>query len=306
MNVGPRIEAAWEDSEMTTHDTEAFQKMWSRHGFRAELRAAWAISINIWKIELSYPLSVLWFVVMPFLWFIPMLITGSAVAGGSESIVLNELAGTLDWVTYIAIGTSILGLTISLMWGTGFSLRREQNAGTLETLMTTPMSRSTLVWGSMLHNLQHGGLGVILQLGAAIVFFGVTLDVWGILPALGIIALAVIGLQGIAFAVTCVVLLAKQGWMIVEFISSGLLLVAPMAYPLSVLPPILQYVAYASPLTWSTEAFRGFLMNGLAYQGVVQAVFALIILDAIFFAFGALMFRYTERYVRSKGALEQF
>ncbi len=291
---------------MTYQESEEFQRMWTRKGVRSEARAAWAISINIWKIELSYPLSVLWFIVMPFLWFIPMLITGSAVAGGSESVVLNDLAGTLDWVTYIAIGTSIIGLTISLMWGTGFSLRREQNAGTLETLMTTPMGRSTLVWGSMLHNLQHGGLGVMLQLSAAILFFGVTLNIWGILPALGIIALTIIGLQGVAFAITCIVLLAKQGWMIVEFITSGLLLVAPMAYPISVLPPILQYISNASPLTWSTEAFRGFLMNGLAYQGVAQAVVALIILDIIFFTVGALMFRYTERFVRRKGALEQF
>ncbi|MFW9975096.1 MAG: ABC transporter permease [Candidatus Thorarchaeota archaeon] len=291
---------------MTHQESEAFQRMWTRKGLRSEARAAWAISINIWKIELSYPLSVLWFIVMPFLWFIPMLITGTAVAGGSESLVLNDLAGTLDWVTYIAIGTSIIGLTISLMWGTGFSLRREQNGGTLETLMTTPMGRSTLVWGSMLHNLQHGGLGVMLQLSAAIIFFGVTLNVWGILPALGIIALTIIGLQGVAFAITCIVLLAKQGWMIVEFITSGLLLVAPMAYPISVLPPILQYISSASPLTWSTEAFRGFLMNGLAYQGVAQAVGALIILDIIFFIVGALMFRYTERFVRRKGALEQF
>ncbi len=291
---------------MLKQDTESFRKMWSRRGFRAEARAAWAISINVWKVELSYPLSVLWFVVMPFLWFIPMLITGAAVAGGSESTVLNDLAGTSDWITYIAVGTSILGLTISILWGTGFSLRREQNAGTLETLMSTPMERSTLVWGSMLHNLQHGGLGVILQMGAAIVFFGVTINAWGIFPALGIIALAIIGLQGIAFAVTCIVLLAKQGWMIVEFISSILILVAPMAYPMAVLPPILQYVGMASPLTWSVEGFRGFLMNGLAYQGVIQAVIMLIILDVIFFIFGSLMFRYTERYVRSKGALEQF
>ena len=47
-------------------------------------------------------------------------------------------------------------------------------------------------------------------------------------------------------------------------------------------------------------------MNGLAYQGVVQAVVTLVILDVIFFIFGSLMFRYTERYVRAKGALEQF
>lgn len=306
MRSGPKREAAWGDSKITEQDSQSFQKMLSRRGFLSEARAAWAISINVWKIELSYPLSVLWFIVMPFLWFIPMLITGSAVAGGTESSVLNDLAGTLDWVTYIALGTSILGLTISLMWGTGFSLRREQNSGTLETLMTTPMERGTLVWGSLLHNLQHGGLGVILQMIAAMVFFGVTINAWGILPALGIIALAIIGLQGIAFAVTCIVLLAKQGWMIVEFLTSGLVLVAPMSYPLSVLPPILQYIGMASPLTWSVEGFRGFLMNGLAYQGVVQAIVMLIILDLIFFIFGFLMFKYTERYVRAKGALEQF
>ncbi|MEM2143650.1 MAG: ABC transporter permease [Candidatus Thorarchaeota archaeon] len=278
----------------------------NRGGARSEIRAALAIAINIWRVELSYPLSVLWFILMPFLWFIPMLITGHAVAGGPESSILYSYTGTRDWITYVAVGTSITGLTISLMWGTGFSLRREQNSGTLETLMSTPVGRSTVVWGSMLHNLQHGGLGVLLQLLAAVVFFGVTIDAWGIFPALGIIALAVLGLQGIAFAVACIVLLAKQGWMLVDFISGTLILVAPMAYPLAVLPPIVQYISVMSPLTWSVEGFRGFLMNGLAYQGVVQAVASLLVVDAVFFAFGLVMFRYTERYVREKGALEHF
>jgi len=289
-----------------TSDPGIFDKVWNRRGFRTEASAALAISIRVWKVELSYPLSVLWFIIMPFIWFLPMLIAGSAVAGGPDSAYLQSLTGTRDWVSYMAIGSAITGLTTSLLWGTGFSFRREQNSGTLETLMSTPISRNTLVWGQMLHNLQHGGLGVILQLGAAVVLFGVDLNLWGILPALAIVALAVIGLQGLVFAIICIVLLAKQGWMIVELITSTLLLVAPTAYPLAVLPPILQYVSRASPLTWSVEGFRGFLTDGLAYAGVVQAVLSLIVLDVIFVAMGALMFRYTERYVRSKGALEQF
>ncbi|MHA2265981.1 MAG: ABC transporter permease [Candidatus Thorarchaeota archaeon] len=283
-----------------------FEKVWEREGIASELRAANAIAARIWKVELSYPLSVLWFILMPFVFFIPMLIAGSAVSGGPESIALGSLAGTTDWISYIAIGASFSGLAMSMFWGTGLSLRREQNAGTLETLLTTPMRRDTMVLGSTIHNIQHGGLGVILQLSAAVFLFGASINAWGILPALGIIALSIIGLQGIVFALTCIVLLAKQGWMIIEFVSSTLMLVAPLSYPIAVLHPILQYISVASPVTWSVEGFRSFLMYGLAAPGIATAVVALIILDIIFVLFGVLMFKYTERYVRRKGALAQF
>lgn len=283
-----------------------FEKMWNRRGFRAELRAANALAVKQWQVEFSYPLSVLWFIVMPFLWFIPALIAGTVIAGGSESTYLEGIAGTTDWLTYIAIGSAFTGLAVSLIWGTGFALRREQNVGTLETLMTTPMRRDTLVWGSSLHNIQHGGLGVILQLGASIILFGVNLNLWGVLPALGIIGLSIIGLQGLVFTVVCIVLLAKQAWMVVEFLSSILFLVAPMTYPIAVLPPILQYISYGSPLTWSVEGFRGFLMGSLAGPALLHTVGALIIIDFAFIVIGTLMFRRAERYVRARGALSQF
>jgi ABC-2 type transport system permease protein len=286
--------------------TEIFQKMWNRRGYRAELRAAQAVAIKQWKVELSYPLSILWFILMPFMWFIPYLLAGTAIAGGAESAALEATAGTGDWLSFIAIGTAFTGLALSLMWGTGLALRREQNVGTLETLMTTPMKRETLVWGSTLHNIQHGGLGVILQLGASILLFGVSLNIWGILPALGFILLSIVAIQGLVFTIVCIVLVAKQGWMIIEFLSSTLFLVAPMTYPIAVLPPVLQYVSVVSPLTWSVEGFRGFLMEGLAYSGLYTALTALIILDIVFILFGTLMFRVTEKYVRSRGALAQF
>jgi len=249
---------------MEQEESSIFQKMWNRKGTRAEIRAINALSLKQWQVEFSYPLSVLWFIVMPFLWFIPLILAGTAITGGAESAALEGLVGTSDWITYIALGSSYTGLAISLMWGTGFALRREQNAGTLETLMTTPMRRDSLVWGSMMHNLQHGGLGVILQLVASVLLFGVTLDWWGIIPALMIVGLSVIGMQGLIFTVVCIVLVAKQGWMIVEFLSSSLLLVAPISYPIAVLPSVLQYFSIASPLTWSVEGFRGFLMDGVA------------------------------------------
>jgi ABC-type polysaccharide/polyol phosphate export permease len=158
----------------------------------------------------------------------------------------------------------------------------------------------------MLHNVQHGGLGVILQLVFSVLFFGVTLNLWGVFPALGIVVLAVIGMQGVVFALTCIVLLAKQGWMIIEVVSEVFLIIAPISYPIAVLPPILQYVSLASPLTWSVDAFRSFMMYGLLAPGVIQAVVSLLIIDVLFIVVGSLMFKYTEKYVRFQGALSQF
>ena len=147
---------------------------------------------------------------------------------------------------------------------------------------------------------------MILQLTASILLFGVTLDWWGIIPAIMIVDFSVIGMQGLIFTVVCIVLVAKQGWMIAEFLSSALLLIAPISYPIAVLPSVLQYFAVASPLTWSVEAFRGFLMDGIAYSGAFKAIVALIILDVAFVIVGGLLFKQTERYVRKRGALSQF
>ena len=287
-------------------ENKIFDRMWSREGWRAELRAVSALAIKQWKVELSYPLSVLWFIVMPFLWFIPTLLAGTAITGGSESSALQGLTGISDWLTFVAIGSAYSGLAVSLIWGTGFALRREQNVGTLETLMTTPIKTETIVWGSTLHNIQHGGLGVILQLGASVMLFGVSLNVWGVLPALGIVALSIIGMQGLVFAVVCIILLAKQAWMVVEFLSSILFLVVPISYPIVVLPTVLQYISLGSPMTWSIEGFRGFLMEGLSFGAVWPTIGSLLVLDVVFIAIGVLLFRRAERFVKSRGALSQF
>ncbi|MGQ4872106.1 MAG: hypothetical protein ACP6IT_09775, partial [Candidatus Thorarchaeota archaeon] len=102
--------------------SKIFTRVIERRGLRSEVSAAWAISVRIWMVELSYPLSLLWFILMPFLWLIPMVLAGSSVSTGPDSAELARLTGIDDWVSYIAIGTGLMGLTLSIIWGTGMSL----------------------------------------------------------------------------------------------------------------------------------------------------------------------------------------
>jgi len=277
----------------------------SRGGWRYELAAAWHLAIKQWRVELSYPLSLLYFIVSPLLLLLPLLLYGYALTGGGASMALGELTYTSDWFTYTALGFSFVSLIHSCLWGSGMAFRREQWVGTLESLYATPVSRFTLLLGSSIHNVQHGGLGVLLQL-VTVFLFGLRLNLTGILPALLALALMVLGLQGLVLFFACVVLLARRAWMAVELLVSVIKLLTPMSYPIIVLPTILQAAAQGVPTYHGLESFRQFLLFGLFAPSAWYSIGLLIILDAVYILVGWLLFRASDLFVRRHAGLAKF
>ncbi len=277
-----------------------------RSGWRYEISAAWRLAIKQWKVELSYPLSLLYFIVSPFLWLIPLLFFGFALTGSTTSTALGTITYTSDWFTYSALGFCFVALIDSSLWGTGMAFRREQWVGTLESLYSTPVGRTTILFGSSIHNIQHGGLGVLLQLGAAGALFGLQLNLAGILPALLAVGLMVLGLQGVVLFFACVVLVARRAWMAVETLVSAIKLLTPMSYPLVVLPYSLQVIAQGVPTYHGLESFRQFLLLGPFSMSAWMSIGLLLILDLIVLLLGWLLFRVSDRYVRNRASLAKF
>jgi ABC-2 type transport system permease protein len=267
---------------------------------------AWQLAIKQWREELAYPLTLLYFIVSPLLMLLPLVLFGYALTGGSTSTSLGELTYTSDWFAYSVLGSSFVALINSSLWGTGMAFRREQWAGTLESLYATPVSRFTLLFGSAIHNVQHGGLGVILQLGASALIFRLNLNLAGILPALLAIALMVIGLQGFVLFFAAVVLLARRAWMAVELLVAGIRLLTPMSYPLIVLPFALQVAAQGVPTYQALEAFRQFLLLGPFTPSAWTSLGFLLLLDAVILVAGWLIFRASDSFVRYRAGLGKF
>ncbi len=278
----------------------------SRSGWRYELSAAWRLAIKQWKVELSYPLSLLYFIVSPFLWLIPLLLFGYALTGSTTSSALGQLTYTSDWFTYSALGFCFVSIIDSSLWGTGMAFRREQWVGTLESLYATPVGRVTILFGSSIHNIQHGGLGVLLQLGAASLLFGLQLNLVGLLPALLAVGLMLLGLQGVVLFFACVVLVARRAWMAVEALVSTIKLLTPMSYPLVVLPYSLQVIAQGVPTYHGLESFRQFLLLGPFSPSAWLSIGLLLILDVIVLLFGWVLFRVSDTYVRNRASLAKF
>lgn len=280
--------------------------MLSKNRLRREIRATIAVARTVWKMDLSYPLSALYFIAAPFIWYAPFILYSYFMAGGRSSVAFGELANVTDIITYITLGSAFSLLTLVSMWSTAYGLRREQWIGTFESVYVAPVSRFSIVFGHSLHSISHIGIGVLLQVLFIHLIIGIQINLWGIFPSLVVIGLSIIALQAIGLVLATIVLTAKQGWMASEIIGDVMYIFTPAVYPISVIPEYIRILAYINPLYYGTEAFRGYLIYGPSYTFGPPYLINLLIIDVIALAIGITIFNITERKIRSKGELGKY
>ncbi|UCC58475.1 MAG: ABC transporter permease [Candidatus Bathyarchaeum sp.] len=277
---------------------------WSN--LKAELRAVWAANIKDWKIEFAYPESFFRQLISPLVFLLPFLLYGLVLVGGRYSDDLAQLVGTGDIVTFIFTGYMLMGFIGTAVWAMGFSIRMERWFGTLEAIYVTPTSRLGQVLGMALHSTIHQSIGTLIQFIVIYLTFGLALKIEGILPALGIFALMMIALYGFGIVVSAVGLLLKEGWMVSDGLYSIMMILSPVAYPLTVLPTVAQQISTAFPTAPALIGMRSFLMEGYQPEVIINVFLHLIVLGAVWILFGILVFRLVDVYVRKRGMLKKF
>jgi len=273
---------------------------------KAELRAIWECNVKEWKIELAYPISFIRQCISPLIFLLPFIIYGLVLIGGRYSENLAKLVGTGDVVTFIFTGYMIMGFIGTAVWAMGFSIRKEQWFGTLESIFVTPTSRLSLVLGMALHSTVHQSLGTLLEFAAIYLIFGLALQIQGILPALVIFALMMFALYGFGILVSALSLVLKEGWIVAEGLHSIMMILSPVAYPLVVLPTIAQQASAIFPTAPALVGMRAFLIENYTPEVVGNVFLHLLMLDAAWILFGIFVFHLTDIYVRKRGGLEKY
>lgn len=273
---------------------------------KAELRAIWECNIKEWKIELAYPINFIRQCIEPLIFLLPFLIYGLVLIGGRFSETLMQLVGTGDIVTYIFTGYMVMGFIGTAVWAMGFSIRKEQWYGTLESIYVTPTSRLSLVLGMALHSVVHQSIGTLLEFAVIYAVFGLVLKIEGILPALLIFALMMLALGGFGIFISSLALIFKEGWIISEGFYSILMILSPVAYPLTVLPNIAQQVSTVFPTAPALVGMRSFLIENYTPEILGNIFLHLLLLDAAWILFGIFIFYLTDSYVRKRGTLGKY
>ena len=276
---------------------------------KAELRAIWECNIKAWKIDLAYPVSFTRQCIAPLINLLPFVIYGIILIGGRyalEDTPLAEVIGTGDIVTFLFTGYMIMGFIGTAVWAMGFSIRREQWFGTLESIFVTPTNRLSLVLGMALHSTVHQSLGTAIEFVAIYLIFGLALKISGILPALGVFALMMLALYGFGILVSALSLVLKEGWIVAEGLHSIMMILSPVAYPLVVLPTIAQQASAVFPTAPALVGMRVFLIENYTPEVIGNIFLHLLVLDIAWILFGIFVFHLIDIYVRKKGSLEKY
>jgi len=267
------------------------------------LRAINAENVKEWKIELTYKPDFIRQFFEPFVYLFPYFLYGFALLGGRYSEHLKSLTGISDMVAYTFIGYLFIGFLNTACWAMGFSLRKEQWYGTLETIFVAPVPRWVYVAGMALHSTCHQGLIMLLQAVVITTFFAIVLKMSGIFVALLVVLLMLLALYGLGITVAGMTIALKQWWVVSEALSTLIVVVTPIAYPLVVLPIVLRKVSMFLPTTYGIMGVRHFLLGEELVVSLPTIFLRLSIILVVWLTFGMLVFLLMDRYGRKRGSL---
>jgi len=270
------------------------------------IRAINAENMKEWRIEWKYKPDFIRQFFEPYVYLLPYFLYGVALLGGRFSEHLRSITGISDMIAYTFIGYLIMGFLNTACWAMGSSIRKEQWYGTLDTIFAAPVPRWVYVAGMAAHSTCHQGLIMLTQAVVISAFFAIAFQTTGLLPALLIIALMLLALYGLGVTVAGLTIGLKQWWVISEALSTLILVVTPIAYPLAVMPLVLRKVTLFLPTTYGVLGVRHFLLGETLHMGLGTIFLRLIIILIIWCTLGLGLFMVMDRLGRRKGILSTY
>lgn len=219
--------------------------------------------------------------------------------GGNEK-------GQLDLVLFLGIGTVVWAYLRAVFSNVGEMVAWERWEGTIEYTMMAPISRLAHMLGVSLFSIIYGLLRSALLLGVLSLFFSVDLSHANIPGATVILLAGSISFLGFGImAAVLPLLFPERGEEMTFVISSILLLVSGIYYPISVLPGWMQPLATVSPATYVLEGMRAALLDGKSTGDLVPFLWPILLIGALAVPVGIAIFSWGERYAKRTGRLKR-
>ncbi len=205
------------------------------------------------------------------------------------------MVGALIW-SYLSVLFDVISETVS--W--------ERWEGTIEYTFMSPSSRITHLLGMGVYAVIYGIAQIAIMFGVVTLFFELDLseaNYWGALLVLAVCSVSLVGF-GIVAAVLPL-LSPEKGQQVSYIVSSLLLLVSGVYYPVDVLPGWMQAIATVSPVTYALEGSRAALLQGAGAAQLWDDIWPLIIMGAVFVPLGLWVFHIGESYAKRTGKLKR-
>jgi ABC-2 type transport system permease protein len=214
--------------------------------------------------------------------------------------------GQFDLVLFLGIGTVVWAYLRAVFSNVGEMVAWERWEGTIEYTMMAPISRLAHMLGVSLFSIIYGLARSALLLGVLALFFSVDLSNANLGGAAVILLVGSVSFLGFGImAAVLPLLFPERGEEMTFVISSILLLVSGVYYPVSVLPDWMEPLATVSPATYVLEGMRAALLEGTPTTGLGPSILPILILGVLTLPIGVAVFSWGERYAKRTGRLKR-
>src|SRR3954452_17488140 len=227
----------------------------------------------------------------------------------SLSVVYIGRAQNIDGqalVVYLALGTLVWAYLSSVFDNIGEMIQWERWEDTIEYTLMAPVRRTTHMLGVSLFAIAYG----LLRTGALFVAIALlfNLDLAGANYGAALVVLLTGSLSFIGIGImasTLPLLFTERGAQMVFIISSSLLLISGVYYPIAVLPGWMQALARISPATYVLNGVRAALLDGVSLGSLRSELLILLLIGVLSIPAGVWTFGRVERYAKRMGRLKR-
>src|SRR5213594_3605330 len=188
-----------------------------------------------------------------------------------------------SYIAFLAAGVVVMTILNNGLAG-GTDLLFDKENGFLERLMSTPISRTSVVISRFLFVMTITSLQVLVILGVAYLF--------GVHPVTGLPGVAVIILIGLLFGVGLTAISMAMAFSVkshgdffsvLGFLSLPMIFLSSALVPLAAMPAWMGMLARLNPMTWAIDAVRPLILSGWAeaLPKVGMVVLIMVAFDAL-------------------------
>jgi ABC-2 type transport system permease protein len=193
------------------------------------------------------------------------------------------VSGEPNYFEFMAPGLMAMVIMTACMTGLAGSISRERELGTLDGILSSPISRLAIVVGKSFAQGVRGIAQAVITLLLAIGLFGVVIhgDV-GLLALL--LVLTVFSFIGIGIIISAISSEQETAMIIMTALTFPAIFLSGAFFPLQQMPAAMQWISRLNPLSYSVEALRKCIVLGTNISGMMTEIWVMVGFGVIFVA----------------------
>jgi ABC-2 type transport system permease protein len=164
---------------------------------------------------------------------------------------------------------------MSVMMGLPRAISHEKEVGTLDGMMSAPITRRSILLGKAIAQTTRGIIQATIILVLAMTLFGVTIE-GNILLVFALLFLGVFSFVGLGIVITSYAKNEETAGMMLMTLMFPMMFLSGVFFPIQQMPWFMQAISKAFPLTYATSALRKVMTLGAGVPAIATELAVLI------------------------------